>query len=144
MNDAHKIAPLLRKQDRLEILAASGVEPEVAIPRAFSEPKGICIFAERTNGDPIMIAGVRPTHHDAGAIWMVGTDALEDLVYRFPREARRYVAEWHKQFPILWNTAWAENDLHLRWLKFMGFTLHNRVRHNGTTFIEFASVKYVR
>jgi hypothetical protein len=144
MDDAHNIAPILRLQDRIEVLAASGQPPEVVLPRAFVAPKGNVIFAETLTGDPILIAGIRPTHTHAAALWMVGTPLLEQFAFRYAREAHRAVKRWHKQYPILWNTAWADNDLHVRWLKFMRFTLLRRISVRGHTFIEFASYKHVR
>lgn len=138
MDDAHRIAPLLREQDRVECLAASGLPPEVVIPRAFAAPKGIVNFVETPNGEPILIKGVRPSAPNIGIIWMVGTPLLEQHAYRLAREAHRYMNEWHKKFPLMWNTAWVDNDLHVRWLKFMRFSFLRRYLHRGHTFIEFA------
>lgn len=146
LDDAIKIAPMLREQDRREVLAASGEMPEAVLPRSFGDiaADGDVIFAETTDGDPILIAGVRETQPRIGAIWMIGTPLLEDYAFRYARSARRKTNEWHKRWPLLWNMAWADNDLHVRWLQFMGFTLLRRVEHRGHTFIEFARHRHVR
>lgn len=145
MDDAHRIAPLLRQQDKVEVLAASGEMPEVVIPRAMRPPEGIVMFAETREKEPILIAGVRPFAPGVGTIWMVGTPLMEKRFgWALAREARKAVAEWHRVFPLMWNTAWAENDLHVRWLQFMGFSLLRRVQLRGFTFIEFARYKHVR
>lgn len=147
MDDAHKIASVLREQDRCEVLAASGLEPEAVLPLAFDTPgdKDIIYAEEAQTGHPILIAGVRETQPNVGAIWMLGSSLLETYAFRYAREARRKVErEWHAKWPLLWNMAWANNDLHIRWLEFMGFKFLRRLEHRGHTFIEFARHKYVR
>ena len=146
VDDAHKIAPMLREQDRREVLAASGYTPEVVLPTAFTiEGDKDIIFAETVDGDPILIAGVRETQPRIGAIWMVGTPLIEQYAFRYARHARRKVdKEWHAKWPCLWNMAWADNDLHVRWLEYMGFKFLRRVEHRGHSFIEFARHKNVR
>jgi hypothetical protein len=144
MDDARRIAPLLREQDRFEILTASGEDPEVVLPRALNGSKGIVTFVETPGGDPILISGARPSHPNAAVIWMVGTPLLKTIAFRYAREAHRYVDEWHQQYPLLWNTAWAGNDLHLKWLKFMRFSFIRRVQYRGQPFIEFARLQHVR
>lgn len=144
MDDAHRIAPLLRQQDKVEVLAASGEIPEVVIPRAMEAPRGIVMFAETTAHEPILIAGVRPWAPNVGVIWMVGTPLMERFAWPLAREGRKAVDQWHRVFPLMWNTAWAENDLHVRWLQFMGFSLLRRVELRGFQYIEFARHKHVR
>lgn len=142
--DARKIAPLLRRQDRREIKAASGRLPGASLALAFDLPGArSIIFAETSDGDPILIAGVRETQPNVGAIWMLGTPLLEDYAFRFPRMAKRQVTEWHKQWPLLWNMAMEGNSLHMRWLQFMGFKFLRRLPHRGHTFIEFARLQHV-
>lgn len=136
--DAKRIAPILREQDHIEVMAASGRTPEAAILPALSVPGAETIFAETVNGDPILIGGVLPWHSNVGCIWMLATPLLERFAVATVKEARRKIAGWHTTYPVLGNMTWAENDLHLRFLRFMGFRLLRRVEVRGTTFIEFA------
>lgn len=148
VDDARRIVPLLRQQDVREIRAASGVEPGAILPLAFSPMlpgEKDTVFAETTDGAPILIGGVREDAPGSAIIWMVGTDLLDDYAFPCGREARRKVNEWNRRWPRLWNTAWADNDLHVRWLTFMGFTLRGtRKGPLGHTFIDFERLRHVR
>lgn len=138
VGDALRIAPILRKKDRLEVQAASGKSPGVVLPLAFAAPGADVIYATTRDGAPILIAGITPTAPNVAAIWMLGTNLLEDYAFPFTREALRKVNEWHKTYPLLWNRAWEGNDLHVKWLRFMGFTFLRRFDLRGYPFIEFA------
>lgn len=142
--DAHRIAPLLREQDKIEIMAASGETPEVVLPRAFLGSKGTVVTMETLDGSPVLIGGARPYAPNVGTIWMVGTPLLKLYAFRYAREAHRYIAKLHEQYPVLWNTVWADNDLHIKWLTFMRFSFLRRVQLRGHTFIEFARHTNVR
>ena len=137
VDDALKSAPLLREKDKREIAAASGNTPEVSLLLALAG-KGEVVTAETTDGDPIIIGGVRPTHPKVGAIWMLGTPLLEQYAIPQMREAKRWIERWHETYPLLWNAAWEDNDLHVRWLSMLGFNFIRRYPHRGHNFIEFA------
>lgn len=136
--DAQRIAPLLRDKDRQEIETASGLIPEVYLPQAFTLP-GEKLIAETASGKPIMIAGVHPTHSSiAATIWLVGTPLLEAYALPSVRMSLRRIERWHRTYPLLWNQALESNDLHVRWLRLLGFSFLRRVEHRGSQFLEFA------
>lgn len=140
--DADRIAPLLREKDRREVEAITGECPEAILPRSFvAEPPCKVLFAETAESkQPILIGGVRSTpDHGAtsAAVWMVGTPLLERYSFTLAREARRYVDAWGRSYHRLWNTAWEGNDLHVEWLRFLGFTITGRFEHRGLPFITF-------
>lgn len=142
MDDAQRIAPLLREKDVREIAAASGLTPEVSLFLAFIGP-GERVIAETPNGEPILIGGIKPTHAKAAAIWMLATPLLEQYALPSVRTTRRWLDEWHKTYPLLWNRAWEGNDLHVRWLQMLGFSFISREHVRGHSFIQFARLKHV-
>lgn len=137
VGDALRIAPLLRKKDRREVQAASGKSPGAVLPLAFAAPSADILFAETREGAPIMIAGVHQTAPNVAAIWLLGTKLLDDYAFPLTRVALKHIEEWHKTYPLLWNAAWEDNDLHVKWLTFMGFSFLRRFDRRGYTFIEF-------
>lgn len=138
VGDALRIAPLLRKKDRREVKAATGKYPVAVLPLAFASPTADIIYAETREGRPIMLAGVHETAPNVGCIWMLGTSLLDQYAFPLTRDALKKINEWHKTYHLLWNAAWADNDLHTKWLSFMGFSFLRRFNHSGNTFIEFA------
>lgn len=138
-DDARRIAPLLREQDVREIEAASGsTDPEASLLAAFDAP-GEIVFAEiASDREPILIAGVHPTRPGAGAIWMLGTPLLQQYALPSVRESLRAIDRWHQTYPLLWNRALETNELHVRWLRLLGFSFIRRVECRGHNFIEIA------
>lgn len=140
--DADRIAPLLRVKDRREVEAIAGMRPETILPRSFVvEEPGEVLFAETVESKrPILIGGVRSTpDHGAGsaAVWMVGTELLDQCSFALAREARRYVDRWSKSYHRLWNTAWEDNTVHVEWIRFLGFAITGRFEHRGLPYIQF-------
>lgn len=140
-DDARRIAPLLRDKDVREITLASGSTPEASLLAAFAVP-GEIVFAETARGrSPILIGGVCPSHPRlAATIWMVGTPLLERYALASVRESRQWIARWHRDHPLLWNHAMESNDLHVRWLRLLGFHFLRRLDRGGSTFLEFAKL----
>ena len=80
---------------------------------------------------------------------LLGTDAmLDDLQDQrtFLRQSKEVLRELHHQFILLFNEVDARNTVHIRWLRWMGFTFV-RYRPNygteGRPFYEFCKVSHV-
>lgn len=77
------------------------------------------------DGDPVCAFGVVETDHPGvGRPWMVGTSTIDKHGVAFLRASRAVIAELAARWPLLVNVADARNTRGLRWLRFMGFTIH--------------------
>jgi len=95
------------------------------------------------DGTPFMMSGVVPANEGAGAVWMLSTDAIEDYAVSFLRQCKGVLAEWNRIYPVLFNYVDARNELHVKWLKWMGFTFIKRHEHfgvEGVPFYEFVRI----
>ena len=108
-----------------------------------------CLSLISRHGTVIGMWGVVPQSDRVGRIWMLGTDAMfDDAIDRrtFLREAVKYVEELHQRYTVLFNEIDARNKVHMRWLRWMGFTFV-RYRPNygaeGRPFYEFCRVSHV-
>lgn len=72
---------------------------------------------------------------------MFGSDALtvNPLRSQFLRECRRYLAGMEQLYPVLFNLIDERNTVHMRWLRWMGFTFIRRTTygHEQRPFLEF-------
>ncbi len=89
-----------------------------------------------------------PTDDLTGAVWLLGSDALTQppLRRQFLVEGTVYLDTLHRFRPLLWNVVDERNTLHVRWLKWMGFTFINRHPYYGAEqrpFLEFVRLKHV-
>ena len=128
---AYQVASQLREDDRRECEEGHGIIPTIHIPLASTEC--FCVSFNVPDG---RIAGLAGIYKD-GQIWMLCTSAIEDFPHHFAREAKRFINR--RPEPYLWNIVDKRNTVHIKLLKFLGFTLHEEVRHgpNNLPFIRF-------
>lgn len=140
-----RIAPRLREADRQEVIAASGRTPEEVL--AVGLQGDVCLTWLNAEGDPIAIGGVARTNVEgAGAVWLLATPEIEAQRFAFLRNVGAYLEALHTVYPVLFNYVDARNTLHIRWLRWMGFTfinLHDSWGVEGRPFYEFVRIKHV-
>lgn len=145
--DADHLAPRLRETDLNEIQAATGEAPLVALERslAISEP---CYAIVDEHDEAVALFGVVPDANapvdDAGIVWLVGSRDLLEHSFAFLRNCREWVRRLHQPYRLLWNCVDIRNEVHIRWLKWCGFTLHTLIEEYGVErrpFYEFAKVR---
>ena len=141
MSDAKYISSRLRKADLMELRANSGSAPDVSLMHSVwaSNPcYTICLY-----GEPIAIFGICP-QKDVGVIWMMGTDKVLRIKTTFLKASKEWVNYFLELKPILFNFIHEKNTLHIKWLRWLGFSIINRLENfgkNGETFYEFVKIK---
>lgn len=121
------IAEHLREADKQEIIAALGKHPREALLEGCLTAK-ICLMFIDPNGTPTGLFGIMEDPFRSGAVaWMVSTPGIERYSVAFLRRCRGWVHTLAQEFGVLWNYVDARNTVHLRWLRWMGFTLEGPV-----------------
>ena len=74
-----------------------------------------------------------------GAIWLLATPDIKRIRFSFLRESRKVVNLLNHKYKVLWNFVDCRNELHLRWLKWCGFTFLRKLNYgvNQKPFYEF-------
>lgn len=133
------IAENMRQADKDEVTAFSGSSDIDAILR-HSIHKSVLAAAIYRDEKLLCIAGAScaTMASTTGQPWMLGTDDL----YREPRlfviHGKRVIDEFKTRFTMLENYVDARNSKSIRWLRWLGFTIHNPVRINGVFFHRFS------
>jgi len=129
---AYEVASQLREDDRREVVEGHGLQPTIDIPIA--SQSGFCVSFNMPDGRIAGLAGI----HDEGRIWMLCTPAIEDFPHHFARESKRFIDS--RSEPILWNIVDKRNTVHLKLLKFLGFSFHEEIIYgpNKLPFIRFS------
>ena len=71
-------------------------------------------------------------------VWLLCTHKVEEHPVKFLRFIKKYNDTLTTKYNPTWNIAWLGNDLHIRWLKWMGAKfLDNVVKINGEKFQRF-------
>ena len=90
--------------------------------------------------------GVVPCTNKAGRIWMLGhrtmTNDYQDI-RAFLRHSPEELKKFNANYPVLYNFVDARNEIHIRWIKWMGFSIikkHATFGAEGRTFYEFVKI----
>jgi hypothetical protein len=123
--DAYTFADKLREDDKAEIHAASGWHPVDALLFGIrGSNKVTSVWTEQ--GEPICIFGVsdHPGDTSVGIPWMLGTPLIKDFFVPFLRDGKSTLLPIITGgYETLCNYADSRNTVHLRWLKWMGFSI---------------------
>lgn len=127
--DARELAPLLRMEDRAEVLAFLGpVDPIEGA--ADSLLQGLASAREAWTardaaGRIICTGGVSPLSlvGSTGVPWLLGSDLVRVHRRVFMVESRRLVAHWLTLFDALRNVVDARYAAAIRWLRWLGFEI---------------------
>lgn len=147
-SDAEYIGTHLRQADLQEMHAVMGghVDPVQALK--YGIETSYFPFVATIDGVPACVFGAVPEPHDDrfGSVWLMGTDAITNHPRTFLRHSKEYLEKVAEPFSLLWNCVDKRNDVHIRWLKWMGFTFIKEIPSFGEQrrpFLEFAKVTHV-
>lgn len=114
-----------RQADVDEVAAASGqtlaealrdgLERSRVCWTGFADDRVLCMFGV----SPV------PDWDGVGVPWMLGTNAIEEHAPGFLKRARGVLDQMRERFPVLLNYVDARNATAMRWLQWMGFTIHD-------------------
>lgn len=131
LEDAYHVASNLREADYKECVEGHGIVPTIHIPLASLE--GFSRIFKADNGETAGIVGIQQEK-----IWMLCTPVIDKYPKTFIREAKRFIDD--RDDPYLWNVVDKRNTMHIKLLKFLGFTLHEELPFgpNNLPFIRFS------
>ena len=114
----------MRQVDMNELIAFTGQSPYQVLEESV-EHSAFTRLALR-DGQPAALFGFVPLPTPGSAMpWMVGTPAASGDAANLTRIARRVIDEARQAFPYLVNFVDARNKAAVRWLRYMGFTVHD-------------------
>lgn len=115
----------MRPADRREIKLLAGQEPKQALTECF-EGSSIC----RTltyQGTPLIMYGTT----DDGVVWGLGSEAIDAHTMGFLRVSRDEVEVIQGDHQKIFNFVHADNALHLKWVRFVGFDIYDTIEHQS-------------
>ena len=143
--DHHLVRVLqnLRRQDRVELLASGTLDPLAQF--RWARENGQCWAVLLPSGAACAVGGIIPVAgSDNAAVWLMGTDELTQHWREFLRRSRAYVDALHEIRPVLFNRVHADNEIHLRWLRWAGFIILPEpcfVGNHSAVFHEFIRIR---
>lgn len=138
IQDVGALASNLRDADRREIEAFSSQPPLVEILRPFFSPGEV--YAIETD-QVIALFGVGPSQQDqsVGVPWLLGTEAFPKCCLRdLSMQGPYWLKYLMRNYQALENHVYAANDVHVRWIKRLGF------RVVGTSYLGHRRERFLR
>jgi hypothetical protein len=133
-SDIQELSLTMRQEDREEVFHSSGGTPLSALTRGLSASH-TCHTIE-WNNKVVAIFGVGGVLGSWGSPWMLGTDDLRRC-WSLLRECREILKGYLEDYKYLSNACWSKNDVHIKWIKWLGFTFEGSDIRNGETFLHF-------
>jgi len=121
-DDARELAPVLRAEDRAEVLAL-GEDPVDGLLQSLAAAREAWTW--RHGSRIICMAGVAPLSliGSTGIPWLLGSPLVAVHRRAFMLETRRMVAHWLTVFPLLRNVVDSRYEAAIRWLRWLGFAI---------------------
>ena len=130
-NDAAILAMKLRDQDYHELQAAHGIDVDVkaVLERAIDVSREAYVAECSKTGELILMFGVSIFNEkkNVGCPWLLGSDKTKTLARELLGFGKSYVSEWKKDYQGLINFVDARNTMSVRFLKKLGFMIHDPI-----------------
>ena len=136
--EAFRYSSKLRFEDRREVMAC-GFHPMIALPLSVRLSEKPVKFVNH-QGDIAGFAGVVDEGNGIGRVWMLCTEAVEQMPMKLVKGAKLWLAS--QPYMMLHNIADPRNTVHLKLLHMLGFKRlsYVTVGPEQRTFVEFAKL----
>ena len=124
LTDVSVVAENMRKEDVDEVRAQTGACPKGGLLYAYFMSKP-CLTVVSRHGHLMAMGGVVPEGENIGRIWLLGCQSMvDDSIHRrwFLRKSKEKLAEMQSLYPLLFNMVDARNEVHVKWIDWLGFT----------------------
>ncbi len=122
----------IRQEDLNEMKAASGLPPEVSLPRCLSMSTKAWACVDK-RGLAYAVCGVAPwsSEPSLGSPWLIATDSFVKHRVEVVRNTKRFVHEMGEGFEFLINYTDLRHTNNLSWLEWAGFRFDGFIPHYG-------------
>ena len=133
ISDPEILGENLREADKQEIRAVIGdtltYAQALEVCAVTSDP--CYVVRSLVSEEPLAMYGVCP-QMEGGEVWFLGSDELfETNKMAFLRNSKIWVEKLFDGYDLLYNVVDARNVLHIRWLKWLGFTFIEDIPEYG-------------
>lgn len=117
----------IRDADLEESRLSTPLAPEVALRLSVNMSDEV--FAGKVNGQLVCIFGIarKSMLSSEGVPWLVGTDLVERYGILVAKRSHSTVRLWRRKYSNMRNFIYVKNVVSIRWLKWLGFTVHEPV-----------------
>lgn len=142
--DVEYLSIRLRDEDVEEVLAGNNT-PFNALAHGL-EVSELCYTLIDRHQTPVGMLGIcKGYYNNSGIIWLLGTKGIEENSITFLRNSKPVLAQFYERtgYDFLYNYTYVKNELHHKWLRWLGFTFLRTITMptTGKEFIEFVKLR---
>jgi len=140
---AKSLAPRLRDADLNELKAHGLVDIENALVSGVRDSIECYTVWNKKDDKAIAVFGSGDIENIpySGYVWMLGSDDISKIKLEFLRHCKEWLAKLLRRYRIVYNIIDVRNEVHIKWLKYMGFELGTEITRNGYKFRKFWKVR---
>jgi len=133
----HELNDNLREEEVLEVSRSHNKEQLEVIRDSVERSIGDC-WAFKDNKGLLAINGMHPLSplSDRAIVWLLTTERAKQYPKQLVKQTRKFLRNWSKEYPVLFNFVDAEYEASIRWCKVVGFEVHpaEPFGHDGSMF----------
>ena len=134
-----QMAPNLKQSDKDELLAHGYSDPLIPLLMGLHGEIAECVVDEL--GCPVIVWGIGNSHIEGvGYVWLMVSNEIDKHKSEFMRRCRGLISTAHAKYHTLTNFVDARNELHMRWLRWMGFTFFPKRKLYGSDTPDFHEI----
>lgn len=142
--DVEFLSSRLREED-VEEVTASANTPFNALSHGLAVSKPCYTLIDREHTPVGMLGVCEGTYRNSGIIWLLGTKGIETNSISFLRHSKPVLGSLFvgTGYDFVYNYTYVKNELHHRWLRWLGFTFLRTITlpSTGKEFIEFVKLR---
>lgn len=129
LEDLNYVAEHMRPED-IEEVTALGSSPLSALTTSVENSKVLFTLIDPENKPTALLGVANGIFPGWGAVWLLGTPSIERYRMTFLRNAKKVLPVLYEKSDseVLYNYVYSKNDVHITWLRWMGFKFLRRVR----------------
>lgn len=114
----------MRDSDMQEGIALFGTNVQTELKKTIKQSD----FVRAIFIDNQLVCMIGVIKDSVGAIpWMIGTNLLDKYPIQIVRHSKQHVKNWLREYKFLHNVVDTRNTTTIKWLKHIGFTIHEAV-----------------
>lgn len=145
LEDAFKLAAHLRTEDLIEIRSYNNERPPYkSLIDGIVMSGDLCWTIEDNDLQVVAIFGTATIGPNVGSVWLLGSKRIKNIQREFLRHSKYWVERLHEGHDLLCNCVYTENHVHIKWLKWLGFTFVRKIESYGALglpFYEFVRIR---
>lgn len=139
LEDAVSISKELRPADQKEIIATRGYPAflDAMVDGFYASKQPLTLHV---NGKPSAMFGIVPCNEEKTCrIWLLATSEIEEVPMYFLRNSKYWFNKITEGYDFIFNLAHRDNELHLKWLRWMGFDISDPTDESEFVFVSYIS-----